>query len=165
MIRTRTSRASHPVRGQVLFWLSHFLKRFFFTVVSFISSFFFAGLISSFFFAGLKSPMCGTNSSLTKDVTFRTQSFYITVLFQSDATGLNFLSKFNMTFLSFSEGKIYCIICWLFSYRGDSGPITVSREYRRLISVADYDIKPIQNRHILTRVCASILPRRVVSAI
>ena len=65
-------------------------------------------LISLLFFVGLKSPMCGTNSSLTKDVTFRTQSFYITVLFQSDATGLNFLSKFNMTFLSFSEGKLYC---------------------------------------------------------
>lgn len=54
---------------------------------------------------GLKSPMCGSNTSLTKDVTFTTQSYFITVLFQRNAAGMNFKSKFNLTFLSFSEGS------------------------------------------------------------
>ena len=55
--------------------------------------------------SGLKSPMCGTNTSLTKDVTFTTQSYFITVIFQRNTAGMNFKSKFNLTFLSFSEGK------------------------------------------------------------
>ena len=62
------------------------------------------------------SPLCGTNSSLTKDVTFTTQSYFITVIFQRNTAGMNFKSKFNLTFLSFSEGKQHVLLLMLLMY-------------------------------------------------
>ena len=58
------------------------------------------------YFAGLTTPMCGTNSSLTRDVTFTARSYFITVIYRRavSAAGSSFKSKFQLTFFSFSEG-------------------------------------------------------------
>ena len=57
-------------------------------------------------FAGLTTPMCGTNFSLTRDVTFTSTSYFITVIYRRtmSAAGSNFKSNFKLTFFSFSEG-------------------------------------------------------------
>ena len=61
-------------------------------------------LVSFHYVSGLEQPLCGDKSNLTNNVTFISTSYFITIVFRSNEAGANFNSKFNVTFLSFSEG-------------------------------------------------------------
>ena len=53
--------------------------------------------------AGLKTPICGTNSSLTSDLAFTSSNGKITLIFRRNSSGVK--ASFNMTFIAFYEGK------------------------------------------------------------
>ena len=55
--------------------------------------------------AGLKTPMCGTNSSLTSDLAFTSSNGKITLIFRRNSSGVKNKASFNMTFIAFYEGK------------------------------------------------------------
>ena len=55
--------------------------------------------------AGLKTPMCGTNYSLTSDLAFTSSNDKITLIFRRNSSGVKDKASFNMTFIAFYEGK------------------------------------------------------------
>ena len=54
--------------------------------------------------SGLNTPICGRNSSLTKDLVFTSRHDQVTLIFKRNRYGVKYKSKFNMTFMAFYKG-------------------------------------------------------------